>query len=134
MQEKNVSDGGVIGSIMLYCKPGTLIWWGTENSQVSMTQSQKRESTRFHQSQGLMILANFGKPKLTIGTIVILHVFDSRISRAHVNILVVVYSLTRIVYIQPKVGYIVICSICTIFNGIGSFEWTSHRNPLRRRT
>ena len=130
MQEKYVRDGRVIGCIMLRFKPGALIWWGTEDSQVSLTQSQKRESTRLHQSQGLLIIANFWNPKVTVGTIVILHVFDSLISRAHVNMLVVVYSLARIVYIKPKVGDIVIIRISTIYIGKGSFEWTSQRNPL----
>ena len=132
MQEKYVSNGRVIGCIMLHFKLGALIWWGTEDSQVSLTQSQKRESTRLHQSQGLLIIANFWNPKATVGTIVILHVFDSLISRAHVNMLVVVYSLARIVYVKSKVGDIVIKIISTIFIGIGPFEWTSYRNPFRQ--
>ena len=132
MQEKYVSNGRVIGCIMLHFKLGALIWWGSEDSQVSLTQSQKRESTRLHQPQGLLIIANFWNPKVTVGTIVILHVFDSLISRAHVNMLVVVYSLARIVYIKPKVGDIVIIRISTIFISIGSFDWTSQRNPFRQ--
>jgi len=63
MQVENIGHVGVIGCLVLHLKPSALIWWSAENSQVSMTQCQKRESTDIHQSQGLFILANFGQPK-----------------------------------------------------------------------
>jgi hypothetical protein len=66
---------------MLDFKPGALIRGSAENSQVPMTQFQVGESTRFRQKQGLVILANVGEPKLTVGAVVILEVFDGAIGR-----------------------------------------------------
>ena len=54
---------------------------GAENSQVSVTQFQKRESTDIYQLQGLVILANFVYPKLTVGAVVVLEVFYCPICR-----------------------------------------------------
>ena len=71
VQVKYVGDGGIIGRIMLHFKSGALIGGSAENSQVSVTQFQKRESTDIHQLQGLFILANFGQPKWTVGASVI---------------------------------------------------------------
>jgi len=41
MQVENISDGGIIGRVMLHFKPSTPILWNAENSQVSMTQFKK---------------------------------------------------------------------------------------------
>ena len=103
MQVENVSDKGVVGCIVLHFKPSALVWWSPENSQVSVTQSQKRESTDIHQLQGLSILANFGKPKLAVGTFVVSEVFDCGICRGHANSQAVVSSLTRVFDTQTKI-------------------------------
>jgi hypothetical protein len=68
MQEENVGDGRIIGCVVLDLKSGALIRRSAENSQVSVTQFQKGESTGLRQEQGLVILANLGEPKLTVGT------------------------------------------------------------------
>ena len=81
MQVENVCDGGIVGCIVLHFKPSALVWWSAENSQVSVTQFQIRESTDIDQLQGLFILANVGQPKWTVGASVIFEVFDSRMSR-----------------------------------------------------
>jgi len=81
MQVENVSDGGVVGCLVLHFKPSALVWWGAENSQVSMTQSQIRESTDIYQLQGLFILANFCEPKWTVGACMIFEVFNGRMCR-----------------------------------------------------
>ena len=81
VQVKYVGDGGVIGRIMLHFEPGALVEWRAEYSQVSLAQLQKGESTDVHQMQGLVILANVGEPKLTVGAVVILEVFDGPIGR-----------------------------------------------------
>jgi hypothetical protein len=60
MQVKNIGDEGVIWCIMFYFKPSAPIWRSAENSQVSVTQLQIRESTGINQLQGLPILANAG--------------------------------------------------------------------------
>jgi len=96
-----------------------------------VTQSQKRESTRLHQSQGLIILANFRQPKLAVGTLVKLHIFDSCMCRVHVNILLVVNSLARILDIHAKIRNIIICDIFILSNDIGSFDWASEECPFR---
>ena len=49
VQVKYVSDSGIIGCIMLHFKSGALIGRSTENSQVSVLQFQKRESTGLRQ-------------------------------------------------------------------------------------
>ena len=132
MQVENVSDGGIIGRVMLHFKLGTLIGRSVENIQVSMAQLKKGESTGFYQSQGLIILANFGNPKLTFGTIVILEVSDGSIDRTYIDFQLVIESLARILDIQAKVRHIVLIVIFTIFNNIGAFDWTSHKIPFRR--
>jgi len=66
---------------MLHFEPGALIRGRAENSEVPVTQSQIGESAGFRQQQGLVILANVGKPKLTVGAIVILEVFDGPLGR-----------------------------------------------------
>ena len=75
VQVKYVGDDGVIGCIMLHFEPGALIRGRAENSEVPVTQYQIGESAGFRQQQGLVILANFGEPKLTVGAVVILEVF-----------------------------------------------------------
>ena len=81
VQVKNVGDGGVIGRIMLHFEPSALIRGRAENSEVPVTQYQIGESAGFRQQQGLVILANVGEPKLTVGALVILEVFDGPIGR-----------------------------------------------------
>ena len=81
VQVKYVSDGGVIGRIMLHFEPGALIGGRAENSEVPVTQYQIGESAGFRKQQGLVILADFGEPKLTVGAVVILEVFDGHIGR-----------------------------------------------------
>ena len=81
VQVKYVGDGGVIGRIMLHFEPGALIRGRAENSEVPVTQYQIWESAGFRQQQGLVILANVGEPKLTVGAVVILEVFDGPIGR-----------------------------------------------------
>ena len=81
VQVKYVDDGRVIGCIMPHFEPGALIRGRAENSQVPVTQSQIGESAGFRQQQGLVILANVGEPKLTVGALVILEVFDGPIGR-----------------------------------------------------
>ena len=81
VQVKNVGDGGDIGRIMLHFEPGALIRGRAENSEVPVTQSQIRESAGFRQQQGFVILADVGEPKLTVGAVVILEVFDCPIGR-----------------------------------------------------
>jgi hypothetical protein len=66
---------------MLHFEPGALIWGRAENSEVPVTQYQIGESTGLRQQQGLVILANVGEPKLTVGAFVILEVFDGPIGR-----------------------------------------------------
>ena len=81
VQVKYVGDSGVIGRIMLHFEPGALIRGRAENSEVPVTQSQIGESAGFRQQQGLVILANVGEPKLTVGALVILEVFYGPIGR-----------------------------------------------------
>ena len=83
---KDVCCGGAIGSHVLYSKPYALIRWGAEDSQLSLEQFKKRESAGFDQTQGLIILANFPQPKLTIGALVIPEVFDCRVARSQVDV------------------------------------------------
>ena len=97
-----------------------------------MSQHKERESTDLDKSQGLGILANFGEPKLTVGTIMILQVFHSRMTRHQVDVQLVIESLTRILNIQAKVNDIVLNSICNVYNDIGSFDWTWNGNPSGR--
>ena len=101
---ENVSDDGTVGRIVLHFKLGALVWWSAENSEVSLTQFEKRESTDIHQSQGLFILASIGEPKLTVGASVIFEVFDSSMCRVEANILgCIVYSLARVFDVHAKV-------------------------------
>jgi hypothetical protein len=116
---------------MLHFKPGTLIRWSTKNSQISLTQSQKRESTDIHQFQGLIILADERQPKLTIGTIVILEVFDGPFGRIKVYIKLVIENLARILDIQAKVRDVVIPCIFSILYYIGPLDWTLNGYPSR---
>jgi len=81
VQVKYIGDSGAIGCIMLHFEPGALIRGRAENSEVSVTQYQIGESAGFRQQQGLVILANVGEPKLTVGAIVILEVFDGPLGR-----------------------------------------------------
>jgi hypothetical protein len=61
-----------------------------------VTQFQIRESTDIHQSQGLVVLAEVRQPKIAVGALVILEVFDGLVGRIQVNIKLVIESLTRI--------------------------------------
>ena len=78
--------------------------------------------------QGLRILANLGKPKMTVGTIVILQVFDSRIPRIQVDATLVVDSLARIFDTHTKIRDVVVRFIFAIFNSIWSFDGASDWN------
>ena len=49
MKVKNVRDKGVVRGVVLHLKPGALVWWSTDYSQVSLTQFQIRESTDIDQ-------------------------------------------------------------------------------------
>ena len=118
MQVENVGDGRVVGCVMLHFKPGALVWWSAENSQVPVTQFQIRESTDIHQLKGLFILAYFGKPKCTIGAIVIFEVFNGLILRLRVYILLVIYSLTWVFDVHAKVRDVLILMIFKNFNYI----------------
>ena len=131
IQVKHVGYYGFVGRLMLYRKLSALIEWSAENSQVSVKQFKKSERTGIGQSQGLRILANFAKPKFAVGAIVIFEVFDSCVGRTQVNIQLVVDGLARIFHIHAKVRDVVIKVITTIFNYIGSFDWTSQGYPLR---
>jgi len=133
VEVKYVSDGGIIWCIMLDFKPGALIRGSAENSQVPMTQFQVGESTRFRQKQGLVILANVGEPKLTVGSIMILEVFDSPIGRIYVNVQLVIESLARIFDVKTKVRDIVVNPTRTILDYIRPLNWTADRYPSRRR-
>ena len=108
MQVKHVVDERVVGCVMLHLKPGALVWWSAENSQVSVTQFQIRESTDIHQSQGLRILTDFLKPEVTVGTVVKFQVFYSRMTRIHVDAQLVVCGLASIFDTEAKVDYIII--------------------------
>ena len=113
---------------MLHFQSGALIRRSADNTQISMDQSEEGESTTdFNQSQSLCILANFCQPKLTVGTVVKLQVFDSRILRIQVDVLFVIERFARIFDTHAKVRDVVISFIFifTIFNSIGSFDWTS---------
>ena len=112
---EDVGYGRVIGGVVIHFKPSALIMWSTENGKVSVTQFKKRESTGIDQMQGLSILANSGKPKLTVGTFVILQVFDSHVSWIQVDVQLIVYSLARISDTHAKVRAIVIKFVFTIF-------------------
>jgi len=118
MQVENVGDGRVVGCVMLHLKPGALVWWSAENSQVPVTQFQIRESTDIQQLKGLLILAYFGQPKCTIGAIVIFEVFNGLILRLRVYILLVIYSLTRVFDVHAKVRDVLIMNIFKNFNYI----------------
>jgi hypothetical protein len=116
MQVENVCDRGFVGRVVLHFKPGALVWWSAEDSQVSVTQSQKGERTGFQQPQGLVILTNFGQPKLTIRAIVIPEVFDGSLLWIQVNIQVVIESLARVFNIHAQVGDVVRMIILIHFN------------------
>jgi hypothetical protein len=118
---------------MLDFEPGALIRGRAENSQVPMTQSQIGKSTRFRQKQGLFILANFGEPKLTVGTLVILEIFDGPIGRIYVNVQLVIESMARIFDVKAKVRDIVLYIIFTILLYVRPLDWTTDGYPSRRR-
>ena len=118
MQVENVGDGGVVGRVVLHFKPGALVWWSAEDSQVSVSQSQKGERTGLQQPQSLVILTNFGQQKLTIGAIVIPEVFDGSLRWIQVNIQVVIESLARVFNIHTQVGGVVRKIIFIEFNYI----------------
>ena len=132
MQVENVGDDGIVGCVVLNFKPSALVWWSAENSKVSVTQFEKRESADIHQLQGPSILAYRCEPKLAVSPIVIFEVFDGRMCRVEANILGgVVYSLARVFDSQTKVRDVVLVFILIVFNDIGSFDRTSHWMPSR---
>ena len=88
---------------MLHLNSGTLVIRSAENSQVSLAQPQKRESTDIKQMQGLGILAFFAKPKLTFGAFVIPEVSGGRVAGSQVDFTLVVDRLTRIFDIHAKI-------------------------------
>ena len=99
-----------------------------------MTQFKIWKSTWLRQSQGLIIFANVREPKVTIGAIMILEVFDGPpFIRIQVNIKLVIKSLARILDNQTKVRDVVILGISTILNYIRPLDWTDDRCPIRRR-
>ena len=108
MQIKNVGDEGVVRCLVLYFKAGALVRWSAEHSEVSLAQSQKREGTDIDQFQGLIILANVGEPKQTIGAIVVLEVFDRGVRVVKIDSLDVIYQLARVFNIDAKVRDVVI--------------------------
>jgi len=55
-----------------------------------------------------VILAFSGEPKLTVGAVVKLKVFDSFVDWIHVNIQLVVHSLTWVFHKYAEVKYVVI--------------------------
>ena len=61
----------------------------------------------------------------------IFEVFDSCVVWTQENIQLVVDGLARIFHIHAKVRDVVIAVIFTIFNYIGSFDWTSQGYPFR---
>jgi hypothetical protein len=83
-----------------------------------VTQSQKGERTGFQQSQGLVILTNFGQPKLTIGAIVIPEVIDGSWRWITVNFQVVIERMARVFNIHTQVGGVVRMIIFIDFNYI----------------
>jgi len=133
MQVEDVGDGGVIWCVMLHFKPSALVWRSAENSEFSVAQFQERKSTDVDQIQGLFILANVGKPKLTIGALVIPDVFDGLILWIHVEFQFVVESLTRVFDIHTKVRDIIIFIILSTFSYKGSLDWTYDGYPSGRR-
>jgi len=70
---------------------------------------------------------------LTVGTDVILKVFDGLICRIEVNIQLVIESLARIFDVKAKVRDVVIPEIGTILDCIGALDWTADGCPSRGR-
>ena len=103
VQVKNVGDSGAVRCIVLHFEPGALVEWSAENSQASLAQLQKGESTDVHQMQGLGILANCAQPKRTVGAFVIPEVSGGRVDGSQGNLTLVVNSLTRIFDKHAKV-------------------------------
>ena len=127
MEVKNDDLWRIIRGVMFHFKPSALIRWSADNSKVPVGQFEERVSTRFDQTQGLRILANFRNPKETVGSFMIFEVFYSRTGWIQVNIQFIVYCLAWIFDTHAKVlGH-------TNYNGIRSFDWTSKSNPFRRR-
>ena len=115
----------------MHFKPSALIRGSGGNSQVSLRQFNWREI--LDEPPVLQEYA-LGKPKLTVGAIVIFEVFDSCVGRTQVNLQLVVDGLARIFHIHAKVRDVVIIEITAIFNYIGSFDWTSQGYPFRLTT
>ena len=88
---------------MLHFKPGALVGWSAENSQVSLAQLKKGESTYIHQMQGLRILANCAQPKLTVGALVILEVSGGSVAGSQNYFALVVDCLARVFDIHAEV-------------------------------
>ena len=114
---------------MLHFKPGALVVWSAENSQVSLAQLQKGESTYVHQMQGLGILANCAQPKRTVGAFVIPEVSGGRVAGSQGDFALVVDCLARVFDIHAKVRDVVlnvISLLWSILNGEGPLDRASH--------
>ena len=129
VQVKNVCDRGAVRCIVLHFEPGALVGWSAEDSQASLAQLQKGESTDVHQVQGLGILANCEQPKRTVGAFVILEVSGGRVAGSQGDFALVVDCLARVFDIHAKVRDVVLNGIFLlwcILNGEGSFDRASH--------
>ena len=129
VQVKNICDRGAVRCIVLHFEPGALVEWCAENSQVTLVQLQKGESTDVHQMQGLGILANCAQPKRTVGAFVILEVSGGRVAGSQGDFALVVDCLARVFDIHAKVRdvvMIVIFVLWCILNDEGSFDRASH--------
>ena len=129
MQVEYVCNSQAVGCIVLHFKPGALVGWSAENSQVSLAQLQKGESTYVHQMQGLGILANCAQPKRTVGAFVILEVSGGRVAGGQGDFAFVVDCLARVFDIHAKVRDIVLICIWKcwcILNGEGSLDRASY--------
>jgi hypothetical protein len=128
MQVKHVGNMGTVRCIVLHFEPSALVEWRAENSQVSLAQLQKGESTDVHQMQGLGILANCAQPKRAVGAFVIPEVSGSRIAGIQGDFALVVDCLAWVFDIKAKVRDVVLNGIFVlwcILNGEGSFDRAS---------
>ena len=129
VQVKNVFDRGAVRCIVLHFKPGALVEWRAEDSQASLAQLQKGESTDVHQMQGLGILANCAQPKRTVGAFVIPEVSGGRVAGSQGDFEVVVDGLARVFDIHAKVRDVVLKVIFVlwcILNDEGPLDRASH--------
>ena len=108
VQMKNSGYGGVIGRAVMHFKLSALVRGSGGNSQVSLSQLNLREI--FDEPPVLREYA-LGKPKLTVGTFVVLQVFDSGLAWTQVYVKFVVYSLARIFDLHTKIRDIILSVI-----------------------